>query len=464
MARRRANGYGSISPRKDGRYDVAGWVITASGKRKRERTTVKTAAEADRWLTDLKSRHNSGILSPDRSWRLGEYLDHWLEDIVRVNRRPATYAQCEMVARLYLKPKIGKVDVNKLSVPLVQDFLNRMLAEGQSIPKVQVIRKVLSSALTSAQREEVVQRNVARLAVLPTHERKEVTPWTAAESRKFLAAARPHLYYPAFLLLVFYGLRRGEVLGLQWRDIDFQSRVIHIRHQLQRVGHSLELGPVKTKAGRRPLPLVSFVADALLAHRELQESRGSALPDGLVFTATEGKPLEASVLVRAFQKICREHGIRIIRVHDLRHGFATLLKDMGIPVRDAQLLLGHARVTTTQEIYQHDDMTQRRSVIERLEHALSQPKQKSDTVWYRLSADRSRQLSRQVRDVVASIESSISGAGRGTLTPGLILGKSKHTTLGQQLTSVDEAARSYARIRKIGCVAVNLAVKSPSAA
>ncbi|WP_161230261.1 site-specific integrase [Streptomyces sp. SID4917] len=407
---------------------------------------------------EAMSQSALGVPMADRNWRLAEYLEHWLEDIVRVNRRPATYAQCERISRLYLKPALGKFDMTKLSVPVVQDFLNRSLAEGHSVPNVQVIRKVLSAALTSAQREELVNRNVARLTVLPTYEHEEVKPWSPTEAKRFLEASRANAFYPAFLLLVLYGLRRGEVLGLRWCDIDFDNNVLHVRHQLGRVGRELQLGPVKTKAGRRPLPLVSFIADELMNHQAVQEARNvSIAPEGLVFPAADGSPLEASVLVRTFKRICRENGLRVVRVHDLRHGFATTLKDLGTPVRDAQLLLGHARVTTTQEIYQHDNMAQRQSALERVVTELvGQPK--SDTVWYRLGASRSRQIGRQAADFVSVVTSSISGAGRGTLTPGLILGKSSNDALAQRLTSVDQVTQACRRTWKLGCVAVKMAV------
>src|SRR5262249_53295548 len=158
------------------------------------------------------------------------------------------YAQCEMIARLYLKPGLGTLGLKQLSVPVVQNFLNQKLNEGHSIPKTQIIRKVLSSALTNAMRDEVVSRNVARLVVVPTHERDEVKPWTADEARRFLDVAKSDPLYPAFALLLLYGVRRGEVLGLRWCDVDFTNNVLHIRHQLQRIGDSLQLGPVKTKA------------------------------------------------------------------------------------------------------------------------------------------------------------------------------------------------------------------------
>ncbi|MGH8902636.1 MAG: site-specific integrase [Egibacteraceae bacterium] len=326
-----------------------------------------------------------------------------------------------------------------------------------------MIRKVLSSALTSAQREELVSRNVARLAVLPAYTPDEIEPWAADEARRFLEVSRLDTLYPAFVLLVMYGLRRGEVLGLRWRDVDFAHGVIRVCHQLQRVGHSLQLGPVKTKAGRRPLPILGFIREVLIDYRGKQGQkrqaagatwRGGEGGEALLFTTQDGRPMEASTLVRAFHRVCKQHGLRPIRMHGLRHGFATLLKDLGVPVRDAQQTLGHARVSTTQEIYEHGHLNQRRVSLERVAAVLTMSNEKYYTSPYRLSSGRCRQRSRQGADFIVSNTSVIPSAGGGTLTRGLILGKSVNVSLQARLTSINTVMQARTRQWLLGCVAV----------
>lgn len=298
----------------------------------------------------------------------GDYLDYWLAEVVKPNRRPATYAQCEQITRLYLKPGLGSRSIQKLSVPLLQTYVNKQLADGHSIAKVHIIKKVLSSALTRAQREELITRNVAHLVELPAIQSVEVQPWAVSEAARFLEATQLHRLYPAFLLLLLYGLRRGEVLGLRWRDIDFERSELRIRQQLQRVGRNLIQGPVKTKAGNRNLPLVGPLIQALQDHHAEQKAR--SIQSELVFTTLAGTPIEPRNFVRSFQAICKQYGLRIIKVHALRHTAATMLKDLGIPARDAQIILGHARITTTQELYQHGDSSTNRNALERMESAL----------------------------------------------------------------------------------------------
>ncbi|HEX3782719.1 MAG TPA: site-specific integrase [Pseudonocardiaceae bacterium] len=468
MARRHANGQGSISQRKDGRWEAAFWSLTTSGVRKRIRLYGQTHAEAHAKLTEAKAKAQRGIPSPDKAWRLGEYLDYWLEQVVQPNRRRGTYAQCETITRLYLKPGIGQYHLTRLSVPVVQAYLNRHLADGHSAATAHVIKKVLSAALTNAERQELVSRNVARLVELPRVEAAETHPWSIEEANQFLAAAKAHVWYPAFLLLIVYGLRRGEVLGLRWQDVDFAADELHIRQQFQRVGHELFQGPLKTRAARRDLPLLGSVVDVLRHHHDHRVTPPAPDHD-LVFTTSAGTPIEPRNFVRTFQQICRQHQLRIIKVHGLRHTAATMLKKLGVPAREAQLIMGHARVATTQELYQHGDMDTRRDALDRIGAVLGQAEPPQETsqaeepgTWGDVvDGSRSHQFSRQVRDFVAFVTSIISGAGEETLTLDLFLGKSKLISPIQRATEVKELLEKRTRQRILGVVAVNVAVKQP---
>jgi integrase len=251
----------------------------------------------------------------------------------------------------------------------VQSWLNSRLAAGDSIAKVHVMRRVLTAALTRAMREELLSRNVARLATLPPDRPARQHPWSAAEARAFLRAARRDPLYPAFVLLLAYGLRRGEVLGLSWKDVDLDQGVIRIRQQLFRVGGRLRLGPVKTAAGRRDLPLLGIAGDALTWRASLRIIGANShewTARDLVFTTRTGRPVEPRNLARSFQRIITSSGLRPIRLHDLRHTTATLLKELGVPPRDTMEILGHSRIAVTMEIYTAADNISRRDAIDKL--------------------------------------------------------------------------------------------------
>jgi integrase len=198
-----------------------------------------------------------------------------------------------------------------------------------------------------------------------------------AEARAFLDAAKGDPLYPAFMLLLIYGLRLGVLLGLRWRDIDRDDGEIRVRQQIQRIKGELRLYPVKTAAGRRDLPLLPIAQSMLDLRRQAQAADrvelGRAWQDnGLVFTTKTGRPVEPRNLLRSFRRLCDRNKLRVIKVHHLRHTTATLLKNLGIPARDAQIILGHSRLAITLEIYTHEDREAQREALARISETLGQ--------------------------------------------------------------------------------------------
>jgi integrase len=338
--RRRHNGKGTISgPRKDGRYVGAFYAPTTAGTYKRVYVYGRTWEQARDRVVEEQSKIVRGIPVAAESWKVGPYLDYWLETVVKASRRPATYALYETIIRLYLKPGLGHHRLRRLSLPIVQAFFN------------------------------------AKLGELPAGAPGDVHPWSVEETLAFLRAARTDLLYPAFILLIIYGMRRGEVLGLCWRDVDLDTGTLRVRQQLQRVNHGLHQGPVKTRAGQRDLPIPALVRTALLLRKEQQavdrEVFGRAWTDtGLVFTTRSGLPVEPRNLARSFRRICERRKIRVIKVHHLRHTTASLLKRLNVPARDAEIILGHAHISTTMQIYTHVDEESRAEAITSLDRLL----------------------------------------------------------------------------------------------
>jgi integrase len=466
---RRSNGEGTIYRRKDGRFEAAMYVPTTSGQSRRIRIYGKTRAEAHRKLTEAAAGVQAGVPVPGQTARLAEYLDYWLEHHVKPSLRPKTYELYEVAVRLYLKPGLGRQTVRGLSVPMVQAYLNEKLAEGHSVRKVQIIRTTLSAALTRAQREELVSRNVARLVELPQWERAEIQPWSAEEAWTFLEAAAGHPLYSAFLLLVLCGLRRGEALGLRWCDINLEENRLYIRQQLQRIGPSLTIGPVKTRSGQRDLPLVETLREALFGHRQRQlagreacgsDWAGSGDGDELVFTTVRGTPIEPRNFVRSFWRICQANNIRVIKLHHIRHTAATLLKDLGVQARDVQFILGHASSWTTEQVYQHDDMASREAAISRIEALLCKPSASGGSSNCRQVPSRCRQFSRHDTRIMDKFASVISGGPSGARTQDTLLKRQFGDSLTDRFQEVEQVARAAMRQWFVGIVAVNLAVKT----
>lgn len=379
MASRAPRGTGTVYRRHDGRYEGAAYVHTSNGGKRRVRAYGTTRAEAHAKLQALIERDRKGIPAAGQSWTVGAYLDHWMDTVVPTRNRPRTVELYEGTIRLQIKPYLGTKRLAALTVMDVQDAINALLHAGHSPRTVHKMRTVLSSALGRAVREELVFRNVARLVELPAYERKEIRPWSLEQATAFLAAVRGHQWEPGYQLLILYGMRRGEVLGLRWGDIDFAGDRFHVRQQIQRIDGALRTGPVKTSAGRRTLPLLPIVRVLLIAHAAAQgidldmtaDPSTTSYADQPVLTSKSGAPVEPGNFARTFQLLSEKAGLPRITVHHTRHTSATMLKNLGVPARDVQLILGHSNVTTTQQLYQHGDIDAQREALRAVEQALN---------------------------------------------------------------------------------------------
>ncbi|WP_235922145.1 tyrosine-type recombinase/integrase [Lentzea tibetensis] len=466
---RRANGEGSIYRRKDGRYEAALYVFTPSGKRKRFRIYGKRRVEVAEKLAEAKVDLIQGIPTAERTWKLGEYLDHWLETVVQPSRRPTTYVRYEGVVRIHLKPGLGNYSLRKLSVQVVQFFVNQQIEAGCSIRTAQVMRAVLRAALNRAKREELVGRNVAELVELPGYRKGAITPWTVGEARQFLQAATGDSLYPLFILLLVYGLRVGESVGLRWSDINLDRLIFQTRQQIQRVAGALRVGPVKTQAGERDFPLLPAARDELLkcrakqleARREAGEAwQGTDDAHELVFTTRTGNPIEPRNVARSFQRICARHGIRRTKLHHTKHFTGTLLKDFGASVKDAQIILGHSNVSTTLQIYTHGTAEAQRDVLTKVGVALlSQQTDDRAKERGRHSAGRCRQLLPSNSKIVDRITSFLSGSSDWDRTSDLRLMRSTGDTVFDRSTEVKLVTKRVTRQWMLGAVAVSVAVK-----
>ena len=346
----RRRGDGTVCKRKDGRYEAAAYVNTTEGI-KRVRRYAKSRIDAEAILVELRAKNHSGIVASSKEQKFGDYLDYWLL-VVKPSIRQSTFKSYETTVRLYLKPGLGHKILTKLTVADVQTFLNGQLNVGSSIRNIQKQKIVLSATLKQACHEERIVRNVAHYVNIPPYKPKEVVPWNVNELSVFLNTSSNHPSFPIFVLMSLYGLRTSEALGLSWSDIDIDKNVIHVRQQLQYVDKTYRYSELKTQAGSRDLPLVDIVSESL---RTVSRSADGPLP-GLVFKTVNGLPVDGGNLRRTFKRLSKQAGLPVLTLHHLRHTAATNLKNLGIPARDVQSILGHAHINTTMQIYQHSNI------------------------------------------------------------------------------------------------------------
>ncbi|MFD5774179.1 tyrosine-type recombinase/integrase [Streptomyces fungicidicus] len=408
MAKRRANGEGTITKRKDGRYHAAAYVYRPDGTRTRKFVYGKTRDEVAGKLTEMQEMTRQGIPAASSTMAFGDYLTYWLAAIAPERLKPATLNSYEGLTRLYIRPALGKKRLNRLSPADVRRFLAEFKAaclcclrgadgerpEGKrtccavgrccgrrpSARTVQYVHAVLRSALQQAIREELIVRNVARIVETPTVESKEVRPLDAGEVRLLLKVARPHRLYALWLLLISTGLRRGEVLGLTWSDIDLSAGTLRVRRNVQRIRRELIFGTPKTMRSVRTVSLPQRCVRVLTEHRDRQDRERKVAgekwqpapgqPAGLVFTTSTGRVTDPRSLNRMLTILCRDAKVRRVRVHDLRHTCASLLLAQGVDARTIMETLGHSTITMTLDTYAHVMGTTLRAAADRMDDAL----------------------------------------------------------------------------------------------
>jgi integrase len=204
----------------------------------------------------------------------------------------------------------------------------------------------------------LIARNPAVPAEKPKPKVREIHPWSAEETARFLEAAQGDRLYAAFVLMATVGMRRGETLGVRWDDLDLDRGALSIRRALVLVGNKPSFSEPKTDAGRRSVPLATQTITALRAHRRTQAEERLAFGDvyvdqDLVFAQEDGSAIHPDRLLDAFHRIAAAAGLRRSRPHDLRHGWATRALEAGVPAKVVQEILGHASAMVTLDIYSH---------------------------------------------------------------------------------------------------------------
>ncbi|MDK2889102.1 MAG: integrase [Thermoanaerobacter sp.] len=368
MAGKRGHGEGTIYKRKGGRWEAKASIgfDPATGKPKRLTKYFKTRKEAQDWLAKVQHEKNTGAFVEPARVTLGEWLDRWLEVYVRPSVRDTTYQNYETYIRVHIMPALGDKPIQKLMPGDLQAFYNAKLEGGRADGKegglstraVRYLHFLLSAALKQAVKEGLVSRNVAEATNPPKQGKKEIQYLTTEEIQRFLQVARESRYYVAMLTELGTGLRRGELLGLKWEDVDLKRGVITVRRQLVRAKGGPVFHEPKTDAGVRTVTLPAEVLRELKAHKARQNEEklllGNAYEDfGLVFCQANGRRLEPRNFTRHFDNLLKKAGIRHVSFHSLRHTHATELLRLGVNLKTIQGRLGHSNFNVTANFYAH---------------------------------------------------------------------------------------------------------------
>lgn len=393
-SRKRADGEGTISPRlKDGK--VIGWragIVVgekADGTQDRRWVSGKTQADARRKLDELRAALHAGVIPDTTDITVAQLMERWVEAKVRSGVKPNTARSYRDTVRLYINPHLGHKRLVQLRPLDVEHLLSTLRAGGHSAQVLVYTLRVLKMALRQAVRWQLLVRNVAEAVTPPKLTRSEMRVWDATQVLTFLAAAQPHRLHAAFHLALLTGMRRGELLGLHWGDIDWDRSRLTVRHNLvetrlapdgrqmkERVDRKtgqvipahatvsrvvMELQTPKTAGSRRTIVLSPGTVAVLRDHHRQQVyERAQATcawqgpaEGGFVFVTPIGTPINPRNLNRWFQEIVTQAGVPVIRFHDLRHTAASLMIQRGIPPKTVSERLGHADVGFTLRTYTH---------------------------------------------------------------------------------------------------------------
>ncbi|WP_083731264.1 MULTISPECIES: site-specific integrase [Protofrankia] len=375
--RRRSHGDGALFQRASdglwvGRVDL-GWI---DGKRVRKTVYGKTEKECRSKLKEVQKAAELGVNVTAERRTVTVWLGEWMEIKRGDGTRPATLRTYRWLINTHIVPTIGRIQLDKLTPLDVRRLVAAAKAAGLSPVSVRHVHSLIRNALAEAERLDLVPRNVAKAVRAPSVPHKDVRALRPEEARRLIEVLRGDRLEALFACALMLGLRRGEILGLRWTDVDLDGAVLHVRQSLQRVDGSLTFVPAKTVRSHRKLPIPARLVELLRQHRVLQAGerfeRGDGWTEtGLVFTSSIGTPLEPRNVNRRFDQLREKAGLPWLRLHDLRHAFASMLFSEGVPARTVMELLGHSTIQLTMNTYTHVMPETQRDAVGRLDHLLT---------------------------------------------------------------------------------------------
>ncbi len=335
-----------------------------SGKRQQRMRTVGTKKEGDalerQWLTEIER----GTAVDTSKMVVRELAEGWLSMMEkRGNIASTTFADYRYTVNKYIVPALGSFAIQRLTVAQVQQTYDDLSDHPRTGRKTHLRLKQM---LDYARRQQWVIRNVCEDADAPGAKAKERTTWTAGEAQAFLHIAEQgdgvpgkcDYYNPVWRLALSTGMRRGELLGLRWRDLDFVKGTLSVRQSVVAIDGKPIIKDVKTAMSRRTIPLPIETLTALKEHRRRQSAERLVAGPGwcdhdLVFATPEGKPIDPNHLKRNFATLIKRAKVPLICIHELRHTHATLLFEQGVNAKVISERLGHADIGITLGIYGH---------------------------------------------------------------------------------------------------------------
>ena len=362
MAKKRKNGEGMLRKRLDGRWEAR--VVIGYDDNNLPRTKNVTAVNKDKCLEKLeKLKQEIGIIQPNKTksdMSFGEWIDFWYQQYSKITLRPTTQSEYESLIYKHIIPEIGKIQLDKLTQNDLQQFYSRLKLTGRKI-RTQVYGNGLSDrmirtchtlcrkCLEKAVEENLIRINPATDCKLPPKKYNEMKVLTREEMQRFIIQAKHDGYLELFILELSTGMRRGEILGLQWDDLNMKTGVLKISRQVVLLNGKIHISEPKTKTSIRTIILPKDIIKILKEYKKTVDSKW-LFPSPV----KEDMPRNPSAVRKILDRILVKSGCKHIRFHDLRHTFATIALANGMDIKTLSAIIGHNSAETTVNIkYPH---------------------------------------------------------------------------------------------------------------
>ena len=380
MSKRRANGEGNLRKRKDGRWEgryTAGR-DPETGRAIYKNVLGKTQAEAKAKLKAAIEEAKGLDAAKAGRYTVGQWMEEWFEHYAKVKVRPSSHQTYRGYIDNHIKPSIGKIQLEKLTSLELQKFYKKLLtngrvdrlesrhqAKGLSPKTVRNIHQIISSAMSLAKEQKLIVANPAEGCALPRLEHREMQTLPVEQLQSFLREAKESGVFEFYYLELATGLRRGELLGLKWEDVDLERGDLRVRRQIARINGEVVEAPLKTKNAYRTLPLAEDTVSILLEQKKKVD--GSPW----VFPSPTGGPISPDSVLHMLHRVLKRAGLPRVRFHDLRHTFATLALQSGVDVKTVSGMLGHFSAGFTLDTYAHVTTASQRQAAKTMGSVLS---------------------------------------------------------------------------------------------
>lgn len=380
---RNAQGGGTIRQRKDGRWEARYTAGRDPGTGKQVQKSIygKTQQEVRKKLQAATTAIDNGLFVEPSKLSISQWCGIWVENYLN-HLKPLTRIKYAEQVNNHIIPKLGSVKLRNLAPHAVQAFINTLHSSGISPKTIKNIHGVLHKALEQARQIGYIVQNPATGTKLPRWDRKEIKPLESKDIAAFMGAIQGDPYEALFIVDLFTGLRRSEILGLTWDCIDFEKGTVHVYQQLQRIGKEYNLAPLKSNKPRTLSP-APHVMKVLREQRRKQAEWRMVAGSGwepwkgvpLVFTNEIGGHLSDQTVYKHFKKIMASIGLPETRLHDLRHTYAVMSLQAGDDVKTVQEHLGHYTAAFTLDVYGHVTERMQKESAERMEAIINNLKQ-----------------------------------------------------------------------------------------